>query len=114
MAPTDSEATSGDPNLPDDVVDDILGADRRRYALEALSRRDAAMVVDDLAAVVRARETGSTPDDVESEERQRVRDDFFQRHLPKLTATDVVRYDSMLGTVELRDRESFGDALDGT
>ena len=112
MAPSDSEARPDDVALPDDVVEDILGTDRRRYALEALSRRDTAMVVDDLAAVVRARETGSSPDAVDETERERVRNDFFQRHLPKLTATDVVRYNSMLGTVELIDSNSFDDALE--
>ena len=72
------------------------------------------MIVDDLAAVVRAREIGAAPDAIGKEERERVRDDFFQRHLPKLTATDVVRYNSMLGTVELTSPDSVDQILDET
>jgi hypothetical protein len=112
MVATDTSRPSRDQRLPDDVVADILGSDRRRYALETLAERDDAMTVDDLAAVVRARERDTSPDAISREERQRVRAEFFQRHLPKLIATDTVRYDSMLGTVELADRESFGDALE--
>lgn len=112
MVSSDTAEASGRMELPDDVVADILEAERRRYALEVLSQQEAEMVVDDLAAVVRARETGSSPDAIEQAERQQVRDDFFQHHLPKLTATDVVRYDSVLGTVELVNPEPFDDAIE--
>lgn len=112
MVPANTGGTSRERRLPDDVVADLLGADRRRHALEALSQQEAAMTVDDLAADVCARERETTPEAIEREERREVRDEFFQRHLPKLTATDVVRYDSMLGTVELADEESFADALE--
>ena len=114
MVTSDTGGRSGERELPAEVLADLLAAERRRYALEALSGREAAMVVDDLAAVVRARETDTAVDDVGEDERRRVRDDIFEHHLPKLTATDVVRYDSMLGTVELRDPESVDDALEGT
>jgi len=36
-------------------------------------------------------------------ERRSVRDAFFERHLPKLTATGVVEYDSLIATVTLAD-----------
>lgn len=110
MASPDGADT--DSELPTDVVEDLLSDPRRRYALETLSRRETPMVVDDLAAAVRARETGVAPDAVGKDERRRVREDFFQRHLPKLTATDVVRYDSLLGTVELTALESFREELE--
>ena len=112
MVPSNAGGRGTDPDLPDDVVADLLDVERRRRALEVLSRQETAMVIDDLAAAVRARETETSPDAIESEERQRVRDELFQRHLPKLTATDVVRYDSMLGTVQLADTESVVDALE--
>lgn len=112
MVASNTGGTSRDRRLPDDVVADLLGEDRRRYALETLCREERGMSVDDLAAEVCARERDTTPDDVEREERQEVRDELFQRHLPKLTATDVVTYDSMLGTLEITDRESFCDALE--
>lgn len=111
MVPSDTGGASRERRLPDDVVADLLGADRRRNALQVLSREETAMSVDDLAAVVCARERETTPEAIEREERQEVRDEFFQRHLPKLTATNVVQYDSVLGTVELADEESLGDAL---
>ena len=114
MVASNTGGASRDQRLPEEVVDDLLGSDRRRYALQALSRREAAMTVDDLAAVVCACERETAPEAIDSDERQQVRDEFFQRHLPKLTATNVVRYDSMLGTVELADRKSLDDALDET
>lgn len=114
MGTSDTDGQPADLELPDDVVADLLSDDRRRYALETLSRRDSPMVIDDLAAVVRARETDTNQEDVEQAERQQVRDDFFQRHLPKLTATEVVRYNSMLGTVELVNPDPVSDALEET
>ena len=112
MVPSDTDGVPRERRLPADVVADLLEADRRRYALEALSREEAPVSIDDLAAHVRAHERNTTPQAIAREERAEVREEFFQRHLPKLTATEVVRYDPMLGTVELTDRASFGDALE--
>jgi|AntRauTorcE11898_2_1112593.scaffolds.fasta_scaffold68856_1 hypothetical protein len=96
-----SHGTSTD--LPDHVVTDLLGDARRRIALSYLAERDGPVALDDLAAVVRAREQNTTPKTVPECERRAVREEFFETHLPKLTATDVVEYDSMIATVALAD-----------
>jgi len=87
--------------LPDAVVDDILDSGRRRLALEILAGQDEPIVIDDLAAAVWARERGCEPTAVSREQRRTVRDEFFAEDLPKLTATGVVDYDSMVGTLSL-------------
>ncbi|MFB6151307.1 MAG: hypothetical protein ABEJ40_05820 [Haloarculaceae archaeon] len=91
----------GQEELPDDVVADLLAVDRCRLMLDCLSEREEPMAIDDLASAVAARELGTRPDRVDEETVERVRDDLFQRHLPKLTPTGIVAYDSLLGTVAL-------------
>lgn len=99
------------PRLPDEVVEDILEADRRRIALEILDEREDPVVIDDLAAAVRARELDTDPESVPTEERREIRDEFFADHLPKLTATEVVSYNSLLGTLTLADDQRVTEAL---
>ena len=100
MATSDTPMGSGS-RLPEEVIEDILAADRRRIALEILAERDQPVVIDDLATAVRARELETDPTSISKTERRAVRDEFFAKHLPKLTATTVVTYDSMLGTLSL-------------
>lgn len=95
--PVDSDAL----RLPDGVVADILAADRRRLALEQLAAADDQVVVGDLAAAIAASEQGIDPDAVDERTREAVHDDLYERHLPKLTATETVSYNSMLGTVAI-------------
>jgi len=101
----------GTDQLPEAVVEDILAAERRRIALSILADRDDAVVIDDLAATVLAHERGTEPDAVPRSECKAVRDEFFATHLPKLTATEVVEYDSMVGTLRLPDEEQITDHL---
>lgn len=98
---TSDEGDSPPVTRQEDVVTDILMADRRRFALDILDAADDPMAIDDLAAAVRAHELGVDPDDVARPERRSVREQFFEIHLPKLTATDVVEFDSVLGSVSL-------------
>ncbi|WP_226012646.1 DUF7344 domain-containing protein [Halomicrobium salinisoli] len=95
--PLDGEA------LPEAVVDDLLDDGRRRRLLDVLFEADGPMAIDDVATELWARETDTDPEDVSDNERRRVRNDVFQHHLPKLTATEVVAYDSVVGTLELDD-----------
>lgn len=112
MASTSSgeRASSGD--LPEAVLEDLLSVDRRREALAALLERHGPLCVEDLAVVARAREAGGDPDAVDPAERRRLGAAFFQEHLPKLTATGVVAYDSQLGTVELADPSAVAAAIE--
>lgn len=110
MATGDTSPTHTE-RLPDPVVEDLLEADRRRIALAVLADRSEPIAIDDLAGAVLARERDTTPAAVPAAERRAVRDEFFAEHLPKLTATDVVRYDSTVGTVELSTGTDIVDRL---
>ncbi|WP_246391695.1 DUF7344 domain-containing protein [Halosimplex pelagicum] len=92
---------SGDVRLPASAVADLRASGRRRRALERLAERGDAMPVTDLARRVVASERGEPAETVPDDAVEAARSDLFQRHLPKLTATGVVRYDSLVGTVEL-------------
>jgi hypothetical protein len=81
--------------VPSDVVDDILAAPRRRALLNCLAANDGELVIDALIECVRDRENTTTAT------RQQVRTNLYQDHLPKLTATGIVTYDSMRDGVTL-------------
>jgi len=91
---------SGEDPLPPPVVSDLLASSRRRQLLEVLYGETEPLPVEDLAARITAAETGTDPASVDRETCRAVRTDLYQRHLPKLTATGVVNFDSMLATVE--------------
>jgi hypothetical protein len=82
------------------VIEELLAAPRRRVVLRVLVDRGGPVPVDDLAREL-------TGDAASRAERRAARTEIYQEHLPKLTATGVVAFDSMLGTVEFLG----GDAL---
>jgi hypothetical protein len=98
-------------DLPGDVVEDILASQRRRTLLSCLAEADGPVVVDDLAGAVCGAE--KRPNRAGDDAAEEVRADIYDRHLPKLTATGIVEYDSMCETVELVDAGLI-PALDGT
>jgi hypothetical protein len=87
--------------LPDRVVADLLSSDRRRRLLTCLEDHGGRLPVTDLAAAVAAREAGVESEAVDPERHRTVREEIYERHLPKLTATGVVEFDSMRGTLTL-------------
>ncbi|PSQ21620.1 hypothetical protein BRD06_11005 [Halobacteriales archaeon QS_9_67_15] len=93
------------------MVADIRSDDRRRRALARLAETERALPVSDLARQVAATERDEGVDDVPTDAVDTVRRDLFETHLPKLTATEVVDYDSQVGTVELAtdDERLFAD-----
>ena len=91
----------GTVELPTAVVEDLLSSPRRRNLLAALAEVGEPMPLDDLAAEIRARERGTAADAIPAAERRSLRRDLLETDLPKLTATGVVAYDSMLATVEI-------------
>ena len=103
MATNSLNKSTDEGELPSAVVEDILDSERRRVMLSTLADRGGAMVVDDLAAAVRAAEEGETREVVERDACQEIRTDIYERHLPKLMATGVVEYDSMREAVHLVD-----------
>ena len=88
--------------LPEQVVTDLLSSERRRRLLRCLEDHGACLPVTDLAAAVAAKEAGIDIEAVDPERHQAVRNEIYERHLPKLTATGVVEFDSMRGTVTLK------------
>jgi len=82
--------------LPPGVVEDILSVPRRETMLRCLADADGSLVVDDLVACVRDREG-----DTSGQSHEQVRANLYDKHLPKLTATGVVTYDSMREALEL-------------
>lgn len=92
-------STYADPNgckLPSQVWDDILDDDCRRWVLNTLAERGDPVVVADMATDMVSASTVQTPEDRDAVERE-----LFERHLPKLTAADIVNYNPRLGTIEL-------------
>jgi hypothetical protein len=97
MATTSSD-TGG---LPSAVVDDLLSAEHRRLALSILADRGEPMVVESLAAAVVAARDDCPESVVSDVERESMAEELYTEHIPKLTATGVVTYNSMKGAVEL-------------
>ncbi len=102
MAPTPDTPGRGSETLPAAVVEDLVENPRRRRLLGYLAECGEPVALTDLAAAIGARETESAPDEVPPAVRRAVREDILEHHLPKLTATGAVDYDSMRGTVALR------------
>ena len=102
MATEPHEQFTMGPQLPGEVVEDILSADRRRTLLSCLSDHGGEMAVRDLAACVSAREQGVTEGNIEESDRNRLYSDLYDEHLPKLTATGVVEFDSLRDCVRFR------------
>ena len=99
---TDRGETDGSEiGLPPPVVADLLAVERRRILVRILAERAEAVPVVDLAGQILARQEGVPAADVAREKRRRLCERLFQTDLPKLTATEVVTYDSAMGTVEL-------------
>lgn len=98
MNQTDTSADGLD--LPAAVQSELLSSHRRCLLLATLAETGP-VTVDELAARIRASERDLDPGQVEESERALVRDDIYESHLPKLTATEIVEYDSLLGKVRL-------------
>jgi len=95
---TTTNTTAG--GLPSEVVADLLADDRRRRALERLDD-DGTLTIETLARRLAAAET--EPEPAEPPERlvEEIEAELWDDHVPKLTATGVVEYDSMRAAVSL-------------
>lgn len=103
MAVDSSSADTGHGRLPEAVVEELLVDPRRRAMLRSLWAHDGPVPMTQLAARVIARERSVPPDAVPPEDRKRVRENLYEDHLPKFTATAVLRYNSRQASVELDD-----------
>jgi len=91
----------GGDDLPVAVIGELRSEPRRRELLAVLAAASEPMPLIDLARAVAARERGIEPDRIDSETVATVRDEIYEETLPKLTATGVVTFDSLVSTVEL-------------
>ncbi|WP_327050783.1 DUF7344 domain-containing protein [Halomicrococcus gelatinilyticus] len=87
-----------------DVIFQVLGNQRRRYALHYLKHYENPAEIGTLATQVAAWENEVPASDVTSQQRKRVYNTLQQAHLPKLNETGFVEYDAAHGLVELTDR----------
>jgi len=95
--------------LPADAVADLLANERRQRLFAVLRDTQGPIAVTDLAR--RLAELGGSDDgehgdaaehgDATDDRVESLREEIYQDHLPKLTATEVVTYDSLVGTIEL-------------
>jgi len=95
-------------DLPTEVLEDVLASERRRRLLVRLGQSSGPVVVSDLAAEMSAHEEGTTPESVDDESAGAIERELYDQHLPKLTVTGLVEYDSMRETVRLGDRAVLG------
>lgn len=101
MAVDSSSTTDTGHGLPETVIEELLAEPYRRALLRSLCSHDGSLTVRRLATLVVAHDRSIPPDAVPPGERDRVREELYEDHLPKLTATDVVRYNSRTASVEL-------------
>lgn len=99
----DSSSTDGPHGLPESVIDDLLADPRRGMMLRLLHERDGPVTVTQLAADIIAHERCVDVDDAPRSECQRVAENLYEHHIPKLTATAVVRYNSRQASLALDD-----------
>jgi len=92
---------SGDTELTQDVVFDILSRGRRRYVLYTL-KQEGPMELTDLAERVAAWENDIDVEDLEKQQRKRVYVSLYQTHVPKLRDAGLVAYDEDDQVVSLR------------
>jgi hypothetical protein len=85
--------------LPAAVVTELLSSRRRCLLVLTLAQQGESAVVD-LAARLAA-DAEREPAAVDETQTERIRQEIYDHHLPKLTATGIVEYDSVLGKVRL-------------
>lgn len=102
-ATDDGERDAASASLSKDDAFHILQNPRRRAVLRYLYGPETPARVDvtDLAAAVAALEEGTTPEELDADDRRRVYIALYQTHLPKLHRHDIVEYDRSCGTVAL-------------
>lgn len=99
----DSSSTDRPYRLPESVIDDLLADPRRWMILRLLYERDEPVTVTQLATSIIARERSMDADDASRSECQRVEENLYEHHIPKLTATAVVKYNSRQASIALDD-----------
>lgn len=102
-APSDSHQS---PDLPLDVVFELLKNQRRRRVLRYLEEESETVDLGTLAEELAAEENDKSPRALSSSERKRVYISLYQCHLPKLDDAGVIDFESNRGTISRTDRTS--------
>lgn len=89
---------------------DALAHERRRYALYHLQEHERAQL-QAVAERVAAWERDCPPDELSSETCDRIENELYHVHLPKLEAAALVEYDSRSGAIRFRDPPDALDSL---
>ncbi|MFW6384874.1 MAG: DUF7344 domain-containing protein [Halodesulfurarchaeum sp.] len=94
----------GDTNYGDrDEIFDTLKNSRRRAVLEYLIREESTAEFRELVRYVAAKENETSPSEVSTAQRNRVRTALYQHHLGKLAEHGFIEYDKREGTIHLED-----------
>jgi hypothetical protein len=96
---TDEPTPETDEPLPETVVDEVLESPRRRALLTAALAADEPVPVVDIARQIAADERNADPTERGDEAYQSVKETIYDDHLPKLTALQIVEFDSLLASV---------------
>lgn len=99
---TNSTLASED-SISDDDIFHILQNERRRYVLQYLQEQAGECTLRDLARQIAAWENETSPQQVSSDERQRVYIALYQAHLPKLDDFGVIDYNQARGIIKQTD-----------
>jgi len=96
---TDEPPHETDGPLPESVVDEVLESPRRCALLSAVLTADDPIPVVDIAKQIAADEQGVDPKEIDADDYRPVKETIYDDHLPKLTALQVVEFDSLLASV---------------
>lgn len=88
-----------------DEVFELLGHPRRRHLLDVLAE-NGKLSVDELVADIADREQGAFYETAPEEATERIRLSLLHRHVPKLTAANVVEYDDEAEMLSLADTDA--------
>lgn len=88
--------------IPRSVQEDLLSSRRRCQLLIALDVAGGEAAVTTLAAEIYAAGSEPSSTTIDPAELDSLRSEIYEYHLPKLTVTGIVEYDSLLGKVRLQ------------
>lgn len=110
---SDEPTPETDGPLPGSVVDEVLESPRRRALLAAVLAADEPVPVVDIARQIAADERDTDPTEIGDEAYQSVKETIYDDDLPKLTALQIVEFDSLLASVSPGENASqVGDQLE--
>lgn len=94
-----------------DRIFDLLGEERRRYALYYLEQQDGPVPVDEVAEKVAEWQADGAASSVPPEKFANVEVELHHKDLPKASEAEYVRYDPDSGVVEVTDTPVEFDAI---